>query len=340
MNLINTEHNELISVIIPVYNTETYLPICLDSVVNQTYREIEIILVDDGSTDTSGRICGEYERKDSRITVIHQENQGVSAARNHGLDCANGNWIVFIDADDWVECNYLESCLPFLSEKIDIVFVNEWNLRQRNAGEVSRLEKRDIELFERVLLNKTLLSERPHLSSPCTKIYSKRLIDNCGLRFDQELKKSEDALFNQKFFYYAKNAVWIKQGYYHYVQHEDSMTHAYSSTNIENYKLYMDKLKDFFLNAGIYEKYSEDFQYRILYNFFYCLATGCCHPKNGMTFKERKQRFNVIMDTEEYYRDLKWDAIHLYGPEALLGWFVRHRMFLPVNILLGIYGRI
>ena len=102
---------EKISVIIPVYNVEKYLKRCLDSVINQTYKNLEIILIDDGSTDNSGKICDEYAEKDKRIIVVHKENNGVSEARNNGLDICTGGYIGFIDSDDWVAKNYFEILL-------------------------------------------------------------------------------------------------------------------------------------------------------------------------------------------------------------------------------------
>ena len=97
---------EKISVIIPVYNVEKYLKRCLDSVINQTYKNLEIILVDDGSTDNSGKICDEYAKNDKRIIVIHKENGGVSVARNIGLDICTGDYVNFIDSDDWIDLKF------------------------------------------------------------------------------------------------------------------------------------------------------------------------------------------------------------------------------------------
>ena len=100
-----------ISIIVPIYNVEEYLCKCLDSIVNQTYTDYELILIDDGSTDDSGKIADEYSSKDDRITVIHKKNSGVSDARNRGLENASGKYICFIDADDWIEVSYLEELL-------------------------------------------------------------------------------------------------------------------------------------------------------------------------------------------------------------------------------------
>lgn len=105
--------NELVSIIVPVYNVEKYICECLNSIIEQTHKIIEIILVDDGSTDNSGKICDEYAKKDSRIRVIHKENGGQGSARNTGLKMAVGKYVLFIDSDDWVEENYVELLLRY-----------------------------------------------------------------------------------------------------------------------------------------------------------------------------------------------------------------------------------
>ena len=102
---------DLISIIVPVYKVEKYIHRCVDSVINQTYKNIEIILVDDGSPDNCGRICDEYAAKDSRIKVIHKPNGGLSDARNCGIEAADGEWLMFIDSDDWIESNMAETLL-------------------------------------------------------------------------------------------------------------------------------------------------------------------------------------------------------------------------------------
>ena len=107
-------NNELISVIVPVYKVENYLRECLDSIINQTYKNLEIILVDDGSPDKSGEICDEYALKDSRITVYHTENKGQAHARNYGLDRCRGDYITFIDSDDIVKNSYVEKLFALL----------------------------------------------------------------------------------------------------------------------------------------------------------------------------------------------------------------------------------
>ena len=141
---------EKISVIIPVYKVEPYLRQCLDSVVGQTYNNLEIIIIDDGSPDNCGVICDEYAAKDDRIIVIHKENGGLSAARNDGLELATGEWVAFVDSDDWCELDYYEQLLRAKGDRMpDIFWAGGFTYE---AG--SRAEKRvDINkvFFSRVL---------------------------------------------------------------------------------------------------------------------------------------------------------------------------------------------
>lgn len=120
------EREPLVSVIVPVYNVEKYLHQCVDSIINQTYRNLEIILVDDGSPDNCGAICDEYALKDRRILVIHQENQGLSAARNAGLDIAQGEYIYFLDSDDYIEPCLIEKAISAMNRDTDMVYFGSY----------------------------------------------------------------------------------------------------------------------------------------------------------------------------------------------------------------------
>ena len=124
-----------ISVIVPVYNTEKYLNRCIDSILAQTFTDFELLLIDDGSTDCSGKICDEYAAKDSRVRVFHKENGGVSSARNMGLDNAQGEWITFVDSDDWVHEDFLKKRLALaLNDNADIAYCDvEYVYRTHNV---------------------------------------------------------------------------------------------------------------------------------------------------------------------------------------------------------------
>ena len=128
-------NSPLVSVIVPVYNVAPYLEQCLDSIVNQTYRNLEIILVDDGSTDESGAICDRYAEQDGRIQVVHKENGGQSSARNVALDMITGEWVLFVDSDDWIELNTLELLFEQKDEHADLVEFG-WNFIYRDSNKV------------------------------------------------------------------------------------------------------------------------------------------------------------------------------------------------------------
>ena len=128
-------NSPLVSVIVPVYNVAPYLEQCLDSIVNQTYRNLEIILVDDGSTDESGTICDRYAEQDARIQVVHKENGGQSSARNVALDMMTGEWVLFVDSDDWIELNTLELLFEQKDERADLVEFG-WNFIYRDSNKV------------------------------------------------------------------------------------------------------------------------------------------------------------------------------------------------------------
>lgn len=185
--------NDLISIIIPIYNVEKYLRECLDSVLAQTYTNLEILLVDDGSTDGSGTICDEYAGKDSRIRVIHQENQGVSAARNLALDLAKGNFISFVDGDDLVAERFLETL--YCGIQNTGAEIAACNFHRFQTGEPIEPTLGEYKLLtqKEALLEMTKLgynSRGEFITSPCNKLYAKGVFDAVrypvGKRYEDE----------------------------------------------------------------------------------------------------------------------------------------------------------
>ena len=143
---------DLISIIIPVYNVEQYLSRCIDSVINQTYKNLEIILIDDGSTDDSGEICDEYALKDNRIKVMHKQNGGVSSARNEGLDISKGNYIGFIDSDDFIEKDMYEFLYDLLTKNnCDISCCNKFIFKDNKFIASKSFPKGNVLSFNEVL---------------------------------------------------------------------------------------------------------------------------------------------------------------------------------------------
>ena len=188
-----------ISIIVPVYNTAKYLERCVDSIVAQTYTEWELLLIDDGSTDDSAAICNEYAAKDERIRVFHKENGGVSSARNLGLDNAQGEWITFVDSDDYIEENFLKSFEGNLDA--DLVVGNSTWL-DNGGAEINSYNISLIGMSREKLISRYLYSGMFNMS--WGKLYKASLIRRYGIRFNEIMRFAEDLCFVYQFLSYSK----------------------------------------------------------------------------------------------------------------------------------------
>ena len=223
---------EKITVIVPVYNVENYLEKCLDSLINQTYKNIEIIVINDGSTDNSGEICQEYAQKDNRIVYIEKENGGLSDARNVGLDKMTGSYVTFIDSDDWIEQDYIETLYKKIVEyQADIAVGNYYSYNEDEETYYfhiygnSYYEKvyDNISIFENLYESQEMKSFA--LISAWGKLYKAKLFDY--LRFDKG-KLGEDGYFNQKMYLSVNKVVYLNKGLYAYRQRSGSITNTWT----------------------------------------------------------------------------------------------------------------
>lgn len=235
----------LVSIIVPVYNVEAYLPQCLDSLVYQTYGELEIICIDDGSPDRCAEILDEYARKDGRIKIITQENQGLSAARNAGLRHATGEYVMFVDSDDWVDLDTCDEAVKAVrNNQADLVFwsyVREYenNSKERTFfwadGEIFQQDRIRNELHRRQcgLLREEL--RHPEMGDSLVtawgKLYSLKKLRASGAMFvDTKQIGTEDALFNLYALQSFEKAVYVKRAMYHYRKtNGSSLTKSYKS---------------------------------------------------------------------------------------------------------------
>lgn len=211
----------LVSVVMPIYNVEKYLPECLDSVINQTYKNLEIILVDDGSPDNCGKICDEYSKKDSRIKVIHKANGGVSSARNAGIDLSTGEWIWFCDPDDWVEKNLISDALnTALNDETDMCFFDYEIFNEACSQKVYAIHSDNV-VFYQIKNIDTFITYFSAMGSICYFIVKSQVIKE-KLYFDEKINFCEDELF--KFMIYDKisSFSYLHKTLYHYRQSENS----------------------------------------------------------------------------------------------------------------------
>lgn len=212
----------LISVIVPVYNVAPYLPRCVNSILNQTYGKLEILLVDDGSTDDSGRICEEYAKKDTRIRVLHKENGGLSSARNAGLDAASGRYIGFVDSDDWIEPEMYAQMLALMREShAQVVVAGRYDVDGASGEKVIGLcPQRQMCVSGEELAGRIFLWDHCD-SSACDKLYCRELFE--GIRYP-EGKTCEDVPVTYRLALKAQRAVLCDQPFYNYFHRSGSIS--------------------------------------------------------------------------------------------------------------------
>ena len=213
--------DSLISVIIPVYNVENYLKECIESVCNQSYRNLQIILIDDGSNDNSGKICDQYRKLDTRIEVGQQENRGVSFARNVGIKRAKGEWVAFCDSDDVLPNSAYEKLYSYTygSDLVmgEIQLISETGERQKkvNTSQKGSSSAKDFlkELFKE--------EEFFYLGYPGDKLYKKRIIDQHNILFTPQIKVNEDRLFVMEYVMKCNTITFCNEIVLFYLQRED-----------------------------------------------------------------------------------------------------------------------
>lgn len=249
-------NRELISVIIPIYNVEQYLSKCINSIINQTYKNIEIVLIDDGSSDNSPAICDEYKKLDSRVIVIHKKNAGLSSARNKGLDIVKGNYICFVDSDDYIEANMIEE-LKNNMEKFnsDISVCNFYDIK--NSTKKVRLDK-DFE-YEFVSIGKEKFINIQNEYSPLTyyawnKLYKKEVFDS--------IKFPEGRLFEYTYifcdvFNNAERISFTLKPLYNYVYRNNSLGNKFNVKHFDKIGSF-DKKIEFFNKNGYYNLSQEE----------------------------------------------------------------------------------
>ena len=294
----------MISIIIPVYNVRLYLARCIESVMAQTLADGELILVDDGATDGSGALCDLYSRKDSRIRVFHQRNMGGSSARNVGLDQATGEYIMFVDADDWIERNFCDNLLTKMKN------VNKCDLVISGYSEVGKLKLRENKIYKEEAISLNDLSgrfdelyENCILNSPVAKLYRRELIGN--QRFDSSVKLGEDLLFNLE--YYPKcNKISLSTyvGYAYNKMNEGSATKAFRESDLKDLVLIYKKSQEF-VKKYLLGNHSTVLKKRL------CLgALGCMQFifYSNDSQKEKKRLVQLFFSNQEFQKSCSINA--------------------------------
>lgn len=238
----NNTKKILVSIVVPVYKVpENFLQQCIESCVNQTLRDIEIILVDDGSPDDCGKICDEYAAKDKRIKVIHKKNGGLVSARNTGYDVAKGEWITYVDGDDWIDKDCLESLLKAVGDEqnIDIIF---WKCVQELGNEQIKGKwewpcKDSMKLYEGYEcheLSRNTLVYKSGIATAYCKLIRRDYATKYGIKHDDRLRQGAEGLeFSLRAFYYSKKALYVNSYAYHYRFNPTSISKSVNEKNTD-----------------------------------------------------------------------------------------------------------
>lgn len=220
----------MISVIVPIYNSGKYLKKCIESIVNQTYKDLEIILVDDGSVDKSGSICDEYADKDKRIKVVHQENKGLSAARNAGLRIAKGEYITFIDSDDYIEHDTYECVFSAINKyDSDLIFFREKSVNESGETIYISGDAPTGKIYEISHADAVDLVVGRQINGMCDKVYKQEILKD--LFFKEGYMYGEDFMYNLVALTRVKTVSYVDEIKYSYVSNSSSVTHRSFNAN-------------------------------------------------------------------------------------------------------------
>ncbi len=228
-----------ISAIVPIYKAEEYINRCIDSLINQTFKDIEIILVNDGSPDKCGEIANDYQEKDSRIKVIHKDNGGVSKARNVGIQCATGKYVVFVDPDDWIELDmyenmYLKAEVTSCDMVICDYIVESTSLgAYREKFPFPQNKVLSGENIKKEILSYFIKSET--CGTIWNKMYKRNIITKHNIKFPSEIGVGEDYLFNLEYLTYTNSLIYMPTPFYHYDVRQGSAMSKYWGNKFEMY---------------------------------------------------------------------------------------------------------
>lgn len=253
-------YSELISVVIPVYNSDKYIGECLDSILNQSYRNLDIIIIDDGSSDKSFKICSRYQENDYRIKLFTQTNSGVSNARNKGILEAQGKYIVFVDADDVLEKNYIEDMYNIICMEKDILVICDFKIWNMDTNKI--IFNVDTKENSLLLTMKDFLKDywnnykRGYINAPWNKMYNVDIIKNNSIEFPHDITMGEDVVFNMNYFHHCKYVFIMHKYLYNYRNHSMQCSKKIFKNHFVMLKKIFDTIENEFQNYGLMNNYT------------------------------------------------------------------------------------
>ncbi len=301
-------NDEKVSIIIPVYNGEKYIDGCLKSVVGQTYKNIEIIVINDGSIDDSLALINKYKKIDDRIIVIDKENEGVSVARNKAIDMSTAKWIMFVDVDDKLEQDAVENLMSNIEKDTDIIISKIYLVSDNNKEEFkcAYSEKKIFQDEEKKELIQAIFYDNykekiSNNSNIFAKLYSKDLLTRNKIKFKEGMKYGEDVMFNLISFQNSKKIIFINSFTYNYILNYESVTQKYDNNIIAHYTKMLLELREYLTRHDLYKQFKNEYQYFVLRQINKFCRLYFFRKENKKTYQELKREFLSLIDMDPYY---------------------------------------
>ena len=313
---------EKVSVIVPVYNAEKYLNRCVDSIISQSYNNLEIILVNDGSTDNSLLVCEEYLKKDDRIKLITQENRGAGLARNTGLLNAKGEFVIFVDSDDYLHNTAIEKCVNAQNKtNADLVMFGRFN--QNEMGEITPKPMPNDKLFfkgeEITDLLAGLFTYKRGVGISCWgKMYCLDILKSNNIDFYSERQLlSEDAFFMLQLFAHLGSVAIIPESLYYYCQNENSLSHKYKKGRLLLCNAFLEKSIELCEISG----YTKSVINNVKARYLMYVISGLKRLKTSrMTKQEKSQELKMAFKDKTIHSVTKREVLELLSPASRLFW--------------------
>lgn len=334
-----------ISFIIPVYNTEKFLVECLESIIKQEGFSKEIITIDDGSSDGTLEILENYQNNFKYIRIFQQEHQGASVARNKGIDSAQGNWICFVDSDDYLENGNIKTILEEASQDTDIIFADYAKVYGSEKIELicsdsdTTMTKDDFKLFQRAVLNKNYNKNNLQIVTPWAKLYRTDFLKKNKIRFTPGVRKSQDLLFNFEAYQVAEKGKYFNLLMYYYRYNCESLCNKYMSGVIVDYLKQSRKIKELLLEYDKFVELKQDYYFRCAVNYMFSLRLDYAHCDNPKKFGVKKREFEKSWEIEDVQEALKnVNEKEFSFTEKVLLRNVKRKKFLNIYFLNFCYG--
>lgn len=333
-----------VSFVVAIYNVEKYLSRCIESLIHQEMKEVEIILVNDGSKDGCLKICNAYAAQDARITVIAQKNQGAGAARNSGIQAAQGEWIFFVDGDDYVDAQAAVTLSEYMQPDLDVIcFTNAVSdngriKTVRHSEQIICFEREDFVELQLSTLNRIgrYKYEMDVVEPACVwnKLYRREFLQKNGLAFATDMSRLEDIYFSLQVYDKAQKGIYVPIVGYYYQINNSSVTHRYQKNVINEFQMINARFKQFAESKND-PRFMRAFAERVTTHIRTCTVLYLCNASNPKGYRERRKMFMQLRMSEPYRSAVRQVGIFDYKgyKERILALAVKWKWFWMCELL-------